>query len=205
LFYKIIDNFIRNANNEDNDRDSDVEEGIGQQVHGIQPPEIPVEAADPLLSPHGQVYEDLGEIHIDPSANMRYSRGFSLNFGQLVVDHFLPIKEFTYFLLLFPMVFLVTVIVVHTNNNLRARQKTYTTQGELVKFLGITLAMALETTRGGVKAFWDDDADLTETIYQHKNYKTRFGMSRHRFQDLRTALAMGAVPVDLVYNNNNNN
>ena len=137
-----------------------------QQVHGIQPPEVILEAPDPLLSPHGQVYRDLGDIHIDPSANSRYTRGFMLNWGHLVVDPFVRIKELTYFLLLFPMVFLVTVIVIHTNNNLRARRKTQTTQGELVKFFGITLAMSLETTRGGVKAFWDDDdEDLGETIY----------------------------------------
>ena len=67
-----------------------------------------------------------------------------------------------------------------------------------MKFLGITLAMGLETTRGGVKAFWDDDEDLTGTIYQNKNYKTRFGMSRHRFQEIRTCLAMGGDPANVV-------
>ena len=70
----------------------------------------------------------------------------------------------------------------------------------MIKFLGITLAMSLENTRGGVIAYWDDDEDLGETIYQKKNYKSRFGMTRHRFQDLRSNLAMCGVPEDLVYN-----
>lgn len=186
-------------NNEEVEQDSDEEQELVEEVHGLQPPVVPAAPVDPRLTPHGQVYEDVGEIHIDPSANMRYTRGFILNWGHLIVDPFVPIKELFFFLLLFPMVFLTTVILIHTNNNLRARQKTPTTQGELVKFLGITLAMALETTRGGVKAFWDDGQDLEETIYQKKNYKTRFGMSRHRFQDLRSHLSMGARPEDLVY------
>jgi hypothetical protein len=174
------------------------EEGLEQVVHGLVPPVVPAAVLDERLSPHGQVYEDLGDINIDPSANQRYQRGFTLNWGHLVVDPFGVIKELMFFLLLFPLTFLNTVIVENTNNNLRAKQKTVTSQGELIKFLGITLAMSLDTKRGGVTAFWDDDEVLEETIYQNKNYRTRFGMTRHRFQDLRANLAMCGVPNDVV-------
>ena len=61
-------------------------------------------------------------------------------------------------------------MVENTNNNLLAKQKTVTSQGgELIKFLGITLTMSLDTKRGGVTAFWDDDKVLEETIFQNKN------------------------------------
>ena len=99
------------------------------------------EGADPLLSPHGQVYLDSGEVNIDPSNNSRYTRAFTLNWGTVagVVDTFAVIKEIMYFYLLFPMIFLRQSIVVHTSNTLVSKGKRATTLGEILKFFGITL------------------------------------------------------------------
>jgi hypothetical protein len=162
---------------------------------------VAAEGADPLLSPHGQVYLDSGEVNIDPSNNSRYTRAFTLNWGTVagVVDTFAVIKEIMYFYLLFPMIFLRQSIVVHTSNTLVSKGKRATTLGEMLKFFGITLSMSLEPCRGGVEAYWDDGLNLDGTIYQKRDYKNRFGMSRHRFQDLRSCLSLGPIPANLVY------
>lgn len=173
------------------DQEEDNEEIVGGEV-----PMIPVE--DPRLRPHGQIYEDIGEITIDPSVNEQYNLPFRLNWGTLVINCYDPIKAIIYFLLLFPMIFLNLIIVVNTNNNLRRLRKPVTSKAEVLRFFGITLSMSLDPTRGGVKSYWDDNEDLSDTIYQKKCYNARFGMTRHRFQDLRKCLSFGPIPEDLV-------
>jgi len=123
-----------------------------------------------------------------------------LNWGLVpsVIDTFNKMREVDYFYLLFPMGFLRNAIVLYTSDNLVVKGKQGTTIGEMIKFFGITLSMSLEPCRGGVEAFWDEGLDLNGTIYQKKQYKTRFGMTRHRFQDLRSCLAMGPIPANLV-------
>ena len=153
---------------------------------------------DPRLQPHGQLYEDLGEVTIDPSANQTYNLPFRLNWGQLVINAYEPIKAIIYFLLLFPMAFLNAVILVETNNNLRANRKAVTSKAELVRFFGLTLSMALDPTRGGIRSYWDDNLNFEETIFQRKSYGSRFEMTRHRFEDLRRYLSFGPEPADRV-------
>ena len=154
--------------------------------------------ADPRLRPHGQVFEDLGEVTIDPAANERYNLPFRLNWGQLVINVYEPIKAFCYFLLLFPMLFLTTVVIPCTNNNLTVARKHATDKAELLRFFGLTLAMALDPTRGGVRSYWDDNFEMEETIYQKKSFLDRFEMTRHRFEDLRRYLSFGPEPEDIV-------
>jgi len=131
------------------------------------------------------VYEDLGEVNIDPVANERYNRGFQLNWGVLVVNAHELIDILSYFLLLFPMTFLTSQIVEYTNFNLREARKPITDKAEMLRFLGITLAMSLDPVRGGLKSYWDDNDVIEESIYQKKCYGSRFLMTRHRFQDIR--------------------
>ena len=153
---------------------------------------------DPRLQPHGQLYEDLGEITIDPSVNTRYILPFRLNWGTLVINVYDFIKAISYFLLLFPMTFLINNVIPNTNNNLRDARKPVTSKAEMLRFFGITLAMSLDPTRGGISAYWDENIDLTGTIYQRKTYGDRFKMTRHRFQDLRRYLSFGPLPEDIV-------
>jgi hypothetical protein len=173
--------------------ENDNEENIGD--HNIADP-----VQDPRLRPHGQFYEDLGEVAIDPSVNSKYNLPFRLNWGILVINNYDYIKPFTYFLLLFPMTFLITTVIPNTNNNLRANRKPVTNKAELIRFFGLTLSMALDPTRGGIRSYWDDNADLGETIYQRKSYLTRFHMTRTRFEDLRKYLSFGPQPDDIVSN-----
>ena len=96
------------------------------------------------------------------------------------------------------MIFLTGVVIPNTNNNLRNDRKAPTDKAEMLRFFGITLAMSLDPTRGGVLSYWDDNDDLTGTIYQRKGYGERFQMTRHRFQDLRKHLSFGPRPEDVV-------
>jgi len=153
---------------------------------------------DPRLRPHGQIYEDLGEILIDPSSNLRYNQSFRANWGANIINREDPIDFLNYFLLLFPMTFLVQIVVPNTNNNLREARKPVTFKAEMLRFFGLTLSMALDPTRGGINSYWDDNVDLSETIYQKKCYYARFNMTRHRFQDLRRYLSFGSEPEDIV-------
>lgn len=68
-----------NTNNDVMDGDSNEKNGWEQYVYEIQAPKVPLVVVDQSLTPHGQLYEDLGEVHIDPSASGRYLRRFMLN------------------------------------------------------------------------------------------------------------------------------
>jgi len=174
-------------------QEEDNENNVGDNV-----PVIPGE--DPRLRPHGQVYEDLGEVTIDPSANSKYTLPFRVNWGGAIINRQDPISCLNYFLVLFPMTFLVSDIIPNMNNNLRGARKPVTSKAEMLRFFGITLAMALDPTRGGVRAYWDQDDIEHETIYSKRDYGNRFFMTRHRFEDLRRYLSFSQAPDDIVSN-----
>lgn len=190
-FFNLLINQLINRNLVHIDANN-VEEVVEDDIVGEDPLE------DPRLRPHGQLWEDLGEINVDPVANQRYNLPFRLNWGQLVVERHNPIKALTYFLLLFPMTFLFTVVIVHMNEKLREARKQETNKAEVLRMIGLTLSMALDPTRGGVRSYWDENEDLEGTIYQKKSYATRFNMTRHRFEDLRRYMTFGPMPEDIV-------
>jgi hypothetical protein len=136
------------------------------------------------LSPHGRVWRDEGDILVEEAVNTRYSIPPRLNWGSLLIDN-ANIKEFDYFRLLFPMKFLSETILPLTNDNLAKYRQTAVTTAEYISFLGITLAMALEPSRGGIESYWRTEESLKGTIYESRNYLERFGMSRDRFKTIR--------------------
>ena len=70
----IINSEVEMAQNEDD-----------EEIIGGNDGHIPI--VDPRLRPHGQLYEDVGEMTIDPSANEKYSLPFRLNWGALVINN----------------------------------------------------------------------------------------------------------------------
>ncbi len=134
---------------------------------------------NPLLLPHGQLWGDVGEVLLDSNAHNAFKRPTTL-----VFPHGTPnindIKALDYFYLLFPMSFLISTILPHTNEKLRNSNKQLSCEGEILKFLGITLAMAYDPCRGGVNAYWET-AGSTEyewCLRYGKDYGKRFGMSK---------------------------
>ena len=61
------------------------------------------------------------------------------------------------------------------------------TQGEFFKWLGIQLAMCVEPRRGPIEVYWAKRSHEGSSSLP-ANYGERFGMSRHRFQEITSAL-----------------
>ena len=95
-------------------------------------------------------------------------------------------------------------MIQNTNNELRKKIRVRenrrdwapkpTTKGDLLRYLGIRHAMTVEHRKGGLREYWKTDADYKapdiQTVRTPGNYKQRFGMSRHRFEDLESALRL---------------
>ena len=85
-------------------------------------------------------------------------------------------------------------ILGHTNAILAEEKKSPVSKGELLKFLGLRLAMAADSKRGGVPTYFQQTQE-EGTIYTPPDYGNRFHMSRHRFQDISSSLRL-APPAD---------
>jgi len=140
---------------------------------------------DPLLNVHDQIWEEQGEIDIDIRVNTSYNSNSYLKWGGLIVDN-TDIKAFSFFRLLFPMRFLNDTIIKLTNIRLRAKKQPETSTAEFIKFLGLTLTMALEPSRGGLDSYWKTEDSMEGTIYSSRQFYSRFNMSRDRFKMLRS-------------------
>jgi hypothetical protein len=159
-----------------NDGDSENEEFQAQNEA-----DLPPEVADPNLSPHGQVWHDLGEVTIDVGVSNRRTR--LLWPGNVNLQHDpLPIRtELDYFKLMFPMN-IVETMLVHTNELLATHRKPNTTLLEMFKYFGIRLNMTLDKTGCPIEDFWMTE-EIVGSTFVPPNYG-RFGMTRHRFQTL---------------------
>ena len=58
---------------------------------------------------------------------------------------------------------------------------------ELIKWLGLCVAMAAEPRRGSITVYWQHSYE-EGSVFSPADYGTRFGMSCHRFQDITSAL-----------------
>ena len=58
-----------------------------------------------------------------------------------------------------------------------------------LSILGLQLAMACEPKRGSIAAYWDKDLQ-PGTIYSGASFGERFGMSRHRFENITQCLSL---------------
>jgi hypothetical protein len=89
---------------------------------------------------------------------------------------------FDYFNVMFPRRSLIQT-VTQTSLNLERNGLSPTSHGELLKYMGIRLAMCIMPVRGGMKAYWNCRAPK-ESVYVPLDFYGRFGMARHRFEDL---------------------
>ena len=72
------------------------------------------------------------------------------------------------------------------------KKKAPIDKAEWFKYLGIRLAMSCEPSRGPVPTFWDSSID-PESVYTAKNFGPRFKMTRHRFEDINSAMCFGPM------------
>lgn len=166
----------------------------GHENNTNDPEATTIQENPDLLRPHGTSWSVVQDhISIDPAANHLYTLQASFNWHvQPPPDPRNPqIEDFFY--LLFPMKFVDEVIVPCTNTNLKKNNRSETSKGEFLKFLGITLAMALDPIYGGIETYWRSCTAEDSTMIG-RNYEARFGMSLSRFECIRKALALNIPP-----------
>ena len=73
------------------------------------------------------------------------------------------------------------------NECMNAKGKQHVSKGEFIKWLGLRVAMAAEPRQGSINVYWQYSFE-EGTVFSPADYGTRFGMSRHHFQDITSAL-----------------
>lgn len=146
------------------------------------------------MRPHGQIWQDKGELLVDSAANEAYNQPARINFPQNLTLNDGDVDIESYFTLLFPMSFLSQSIVPLTNGVLQSRHQVPTTTGEILKFFGLSLAMALDSCKGGIDIYWSQPIEHENTVILPRNFGQRFGMARDRFKLLRTCLTFSLPP-----------
>ena len=122
-----------------------------------------------LLRPHGQVWVNEGDVVLDSSINHAYTLDSQLYLHDAQIDLH-EVKAINYFYTLFPLHFLFGKVIPCTNEALRNNNKAPTSEAEILRFIGITLVMALEPSRGGVNSYWDANCDDLQTTIQPKKF-----------------------------------
>ena len=90
-----------------------------------------------------------------------------------------------YFYLMFPMDSIPSILE-YTNINLLAKKKAPLTKGEMIKWLGIRLAMAVEPRRGPLPTYWKSERDVGVV----STAEGRFGMKLSRFTNISSCLQL---------------
>ncbi|EEY59515.1 uncharacterized protein PITG_12071 [Phytophthora infestans T30-4] len=78
--------------------------------------------------------------------------------------------------------------IKHTNDKLAARRQRTIPEGDLFRFLGVRLAIAVEPRRGALRTYWEKDI-LEDFVGAPPNFGERFGVSRHTFEPISGALS----------------
>ena len=138
------------------------------------------------LLPHGRVWAVRDTLLIDPSAKDNvHSARFRWPEALTMVD---VKKEIDYLYQLYPMRGL-NQMLAYTNANLHSNGHVLLTRGEYLKYLGLRLAMVCERKRGPITIYWEQGVQPGGTIYTGADFGGRFGMTRHRFQNITQCLS----------------
>ncbi len=80
-------------------------------------------------------------------------------------------------------------IVTFTSEHLVSSGFRPLTKGELYKWMGIRVYMAINPIRGDIKKYWNENKE-SESMYVAHNLKQSTGMSRHRFENITSCLCI---------------
>lgn len=152
---------------------------------------------DILLCPHGQQYEEIDGISIDPSANHRYIRSSYITWPNEDLLRDGPGEErsfISYFYLCFPMNFIQNMLewtnFEISRSNYPESCRAPVSKGELIKWLGIRLTMVVYPRRGGLPTYFATDS-IPGSNFEPGNYGKRFQMSKNRFEIIQKCLRFG--------------
>lgn len=186
-------------------------EGLNQllQLGGgvIAPPDVPAGGAIELNAPNaraqvapaihdinGVIWEAKNDLTVDVVTELRAPR---LQWFRALGNPAANVAEnqdiFDCFRLFFPEQFVQTILDL-TNHNIAldtARVGGTLQRGELWKYFGLRLAMALEPVGGPTDNYWNKPVAAQESIRQPRNFGERFSMSRNRFRCIERNLQYG--------------
>ena len=138
---------------------------------------------------HGREWVEIDHLNVDPAVNA-YTGITELKWGATLEGAEKSMEY--YFYLMFPMDSIPSILE-YTNINLLAKKKAPSTKGEMIKWLGIRLAMAVEPRRGPLPTYWKSESDVG-VVSTAANYEGRFGMKLSRFTDIRSCLQLAQEP-----------
>eukprot|EP00731_Ephydatia_muelleri_P012969 Em0007g279a len=133
----------------------------------------------------------LETLSIDPSIGQRYHSNARFHWPNLVDQH--QKTNADYFMLFYPMRGLSNMLMC-TNLNMARKNLPPLGKGEFIKYLGLQLAMTCEPKRGPIPVYWQV-GDEPGSVYTGADFGGRFGMTRHRFQDITNCFSF-TVPRD---------
>ena len=163
----------------------------GPPLIGEVPDSVPQVVVDPLLRPHGVLWEEIDDVVQEQCPNNAFGVRSIIHMASRSQE--LGVKSVSdYFYTLFPMAELKKIIA-GTNAMLTEKNKPLTTKGEIIKYLGIRLAAVLERRRGTVRS-WFQDGNIENSIFQCGSYSIRFGMTVTRFQILSESFRLRTRP-----------
>lgn len=149
----------------------------------------------PHLRPNGKEWFEDGEVSIDVGLLNRRTRFIWPGNANLLGDP-LPVRtELDYFRLLYPMQINHSTLQ-HTNAFLVRAGRGELNESELLKYYGIRLNMTLDRKRLDIREYWEEEVREGST-FQPPDYG-KFGMTRHRFQYISSALRFSEYDEGLV-------
>eukprot|EP00731_Ephydatia_muelleri_P037631 Em0523g6a len=138
---------------------------------------------------HGREWVEIDHLSVDPAVNA-YTGITELIWGNTLEG--VEKRMEYYFYLMFPMDSIPSILE-YTNINLLTKKKAPLTKGEIIKWLGIRLAMAVEPRRGPLPTYWKSESDVG-VVSTAANYEGRFGMKLSRFTDISSCLQLAQEP-----------
>lgn len=146
------------------------------------------EQGEDLLFVHGRLWFEADPLTVNPyeadifrqPARISWPNSFNNNGHKSFFD---------YFRLVFSMDMIKTAVrginskLTKVSNN----EKKLISCGEFVRFIGIRLAMTAEPRRGSIDTYWESK-QRKGSIYTPADFGNRFGMTRHRFQEITSCL-----------------
>ena len=149
--------------------------------------------SDVRLWRHGREWKLKTSLEVDPAVDHQPKRT-TIHWPQLALPGAKQPSQ--YFLLFFSISHMLTA-QDQTNAALSSKVRTGNqgpvSAGELLRWLGIRLAMAVEPKRGDLKTYWLDK-DTEGSVYTASNYNSRFKMSRHRFEFITQKIRFNNIP-----------
>jgi hypothetical protein len=96
---------------------------------------------------------------------------------------------FDYFILFWDKAVL-EAMVRHTSENLQDEKKASVSKGELLKYFGVRLYMAINPIRGTLERYWDKNTEVESPLSIAHNVGERLKMSLSRFNLITKCLSM---------------